>query len=223
MLGIEPTAIRQCVPSTVRPSASVTTTPSPSRRTALARDFDMTVMPRRRKTSSSTVAASASSPGSTRSRLETSVTSEPSDGVRRGELRAGDAGADHDELLRQLLEGVDLLPGEDPLAVRLRVGQHPRMRAGGHQDRVGVERLLPRAGRGDDPGRPVEPARAADDPHPLGVQAGGDVVGLGAGERRDPGVDPRRSTPTGPRASCRARHRRRPPGRRARRTRRCRS
>ena len=43
-----------------------------------ARERPSTSMPRRRKTSSMTVAASASSPGSTRSREETSTTSQPS-------------------------------------------------------------------------------------------------------------------------------------------------
>ena len=42
------------------------------------RDLSSTSMPRRVKTSSRTLAASASSPGSTRSRLDTSVTSTPS-------------------------------------------------------------------------------------------------------------------------------------------------
>ena len=78
VFGTEPSASRQCDPSTVRPSVSVTVTVSPSRVTDCIRDFDSTVIPRRVKTSSSTSAASASSPGSTRSRLDTSVTSTPS-------------------------------------------------------------------------------------------------------------------------------------------------
>ena len=78
VFGTDPSASRQCEPSTVRPSVSVTVTVSPARVTDCIRDFDSTVMPRRVKTSSSTSAASASSPGSTRSRLDTSVTSTPS-------------------------------------------------------------------------------------------------------------------------------------------------
>ena len=78
MLGIEPTAISACEPSTTRPSASSTRTPSAVRVTPVARDFDSTVMPRCMNTPSSTAAASASSPGSTRSREDTSVTSDPS-------------------------------------------------------------------------------------------------------------------------------------------------
>ena len=77
VLGTEPTAIRQWLPSTVRPSARVTSTPSPMRSTLSARDLDSTVMPPRLNTFSSTTAASTSSPGSTRSRLETSVTFAP--------------------------------------------------------------------------------------------------------------------------------------------------
>ena len=74
-------------------------------------------MPRRSRTSSSTPAASASSPGSTWSRLDTRVTREPGRG-RAGELGAGDARADHDQVARQLGQGgCDLLPGQDPLTV----------------------------------------------------------------------------------------------------------
>ena len=77
MLGTEPSARMQCEPCTVRPSVSVTVTTSPSRVTDSIRDFDSTVIPRRTETSSSTAEASASSPGSTRSRLETRVTGMP--------------------------------------------------------------------------------------------------------------------------------------------------
>ena len=73
-----PTVSRQCEPVTCRPSASVTTTLSPLRCTASARDLPSTFMPRRRKTPSMTTAASLSSCGSTRSRDDTSVTCEPS-------------------------------------------------------------------------------------------------------------------------------------------------
>ena len=62
-------------------------------------------MPRLRKTSSMTVAASASSPGSTRSREETRSTCGAEAEVGLGELGAGDAGADDDELLGELLAG----------------------------------------------------------------------------------------------------------------------
>ena len=79
MLGTEPSARMQCEPSTVRPSVSVTVTVSPCRSTEAIRDLDSTCMPRRVSTSSRTAAASASSPGSTRSREETRVTSMPRD------------------------------------------------------------------------------------------------------------------------------------------------
>ncbi len=78
-LGTEPTAISACDPSTVRPSVRVTTTPSSVRRAAAARERASTVMPLRRKTPSITSAASASSPGSTRSREDTRTTSLPRD------------------------------------------------------------------------------------------------------------------------------------------------
>ncbi len=76
--GIMPTVSRQCDPVTVRPSVSVTTTPSPARFTPAARDLPSTVIPLRRNTPSITRAASASSCGSTRSREDTRVTCEPS-------------------------------------------------------------------------------------------------------------------------------------------------
>lgn len=77
LFGMAPTAIRQCEPVMTRPSASVTSTRSPTRLADAARERAMTFIPRRRNTSSRTAAASGSSPGSTRSRLETSVTREP--------------------------------------------------------------------------------------------------------------------------------------------------
>ncbi len=77
VFGMEPTAMRQWLPSTVRPSDRVTVTPSPTTSTFSARDFDSTCMPPRLNTFSSTRAASWSSPGRTCSRLETSVTFAP--------------------------------------------------------------------------------------------------------------------------------------------------
>jgi hypothetical protein len=77
VFGTDPTAMRQWLPSTVRPSDRVTSTPSPSRSTFSARDFDSTFIPPRLNTFSRTAAASRSSPGSTCSRLETRVTFAP--------------------------------------------------------------------------------------------------------------------------------------------------
>ena len=150
-------------------------------------------MPRRVKTSSSTSAASASSPGSTRSRLETSVTSTPSALYGAGELGAGDARADHDQVSRQLVEVVDLLPGQDPLAVGLRGRQHARGGAGGEQHGVGLERLLGAVGAvaATTPLRAVEPAAArASTRTPSRVEPALDVGGLAAREPHHPLVDP---------------------------------
>ena len=123
-------------------------------------------MPRARNTRSIAVAASASSCGMTRSRLETRVTVDAHRQVGRRELGAGDTGADDDQVRRQLGQVVDLAPGEDPLAVGHRVGQQPRRGPGRDQhggrvdlvrraavgrrdlDPVGVpERVRRRAGR----------------------------------------------------------------------------
>ncbi len=65
------------LPSTVRPSARVTSTPSPVRVTDAARAFFTSFTPRSENAASSTRAASASSYGSTRSRLATTVTGTP--------------------------------------------------------------------------------------------------------------------------------------------------
>ena len=77
MFGIEPTAISACEPCTLRPSESSTSTPSAVRRTASARELLRMLMPRLRNTRSMAIAASASSCGITRSRLETRVTCTP--------------------------------------------------------------------------------------------------------------------------------------------------
>src|SRR5438067_1316935 len=77
VLGTDPTAISAWEPSTTRPSDSVTATPSAERRTEAARELLRIVMPRARNTRSIAIAASWSSCGITRSRLDTSVTATP--------------------------------------------------------------------------------------------------------------------------------------------------
>ena len=76
-MGTDPSASTQWEASTLRPSVSATVTRSPCRVTDSIRDFESTFMPPAYGTSSSTADASASSPGSTRSRQETSVTGMP--------------------------------------------------------------------------------------------------------------------------------------------------
>ncbi len=77
MFGTVPTVMRACEPSTVRPSVSSTRTPFSVRFTAAARPRSAILPPRDWKTFSTTAAASESSPGSTWSREETSVTGTP--------------------------------------------------------------------------------------------------------------------------------------------------
>ena len=60
-------------------------------------------------------------------------------GVGVDELGASDAGADHDKVLGQLLQVIELAPVQDSLAVGLGVGQHPRAGAGGDQHDVGPQ------------------------------------------------------------------------------------
>ena len=78
VLGTEPTVISAWLPSTVRPSAIVTRTPSAVRVTESARAFLTSVTPRSANASSSTAAASESSCGRIWSRLATTVTFTPS-------------------------------------------------------------------------------------------------------------------------------------------------
>src|SRR4030081_1641687 len=103
VLGTIPTVSRQCEPRTVRPSSRVTVTPSPEGLADIARDRPSTVMPRRRNTSSTTIAASLRQPAVARGdqgdlraqRL-----------VRAGELGPGHSRADHDQLLGQFVQVV---------------------------------------------------------------------------------------------------------------------
>ncbi|CMD36663.1 Uncharacterised protein [Mycobacterium tuberculosis] len=77
MLGTDPMVIRAWLPSTVRPSVIVTSTPAPVRVTDAARAFLNSRTPRSANDSSRTSAASASSYGSTWSWLATTVTGTP--------------------------------------------------------------------------------------------------------------------------------------------------
>ena len=115
-------------------------------------------------------------------------------GVGGRELGAGDAGADHGEVLGQLLQLVELAPVEDALAVGHRAGQDARGGAGGDQDDVGRQ-LLGALGRrhGDLVGREAglfvaEAGFADDDADAFALDAGADVGGLGQREALDPAV-----------------------------------
>ena len=148
-------------------------------------------MPRRLNTCSRTSAASASSPGSTRSRLLTSVDVDAQRLVGAGELGAGDAGADHHQVLGPLVERVHLLPGQDPLAVGLRGRQRARRGAGRDQHGVGLERLLAvRRGVATTRCGPVEPAGATHDPDAVAGQPALDVRRTARAPGPAPAVDP---------------------------------
>ena len=82
---------------------------------------------------------------------------------------------------------VQLLPGEDPLAVGYRVGQLARMRAGRDEHEVGVEGVP----AGDHAPRAVEPALAGHQPHALRLETAPDVAGLCLRQRPQPSVDDR--------------------------------
>ena len=128
------------------------------------------------------------------------MTGTPGLEVAGGELGAGDAGADDDEVLGHLVEVVDVAPVEDPLAVGLGAGQHPRVGAGGDEDDVALQLLGDRAVvvehldpvRGQAADLVGEPALPGDDPHALAGQPGVDVGGLGHRQALDPVVDRRR-------------------------------
>lgn len=78
VFGTAPIAIRQWVPVIFFPFAKVTVTWLSVLVTLLARVWDSTCMPLRVNTSSNTLAASLSCPGSSWWRLDISITSEPS-------------------------------------------------------------------------------------------------------------------------------------------------
>ena len=219
MFGTEPSARMQWDPSTVRPSVRVTVTASP--------DAGHRLHPRLRQHLHAAAGEhvlqhhrgvrvlAGQHPVARGDQGDVDAERE----VRRGELRPGHAGADHHQLLRHLVDVVDLLPGQDPLAVGLRGGQRARGGAGGDQDRVGVERLLRAVVGGDhDPLGSVQATAAAHDPHVLAVQPGGDVRRLLGGEPLHARVDRRevdarrwsRRRPRGRGSSRPARRRRRP-------------
>ena len=66
--------------------------------------------------------------------------------VGTSELGAGHTRTHHDEVLGNLVERVQLGPGEDALAVRHRLGEHARPRSRGDQDRVRGECLAAAVG-----------------------------------------------------------------------------
>ena len=187
MVGIEPTANSTCDPSIDAAVGRVTSTPSAVRRAPDARDWDMTVMPRVLNTSSSSCAASASSPGSTRSRLDTSTTSAPSDVYAPANSAPVTPEPTTMSRVGSARQVVQLGPREDALAVGPCLGELAGGRAGGDEDDVGVEREVVGALRGghDDAGRPVEVPVAEDDLHALALEARPDVRGLRGRERLD--------------------------------------
>ena len=118
-------------------------------------------------------------------------------GERGDELGAGHTGADHDEVLGQLGEVVQLTPVEDPLPVRLGTAQHARAGTGGHEHHVGVENLLlavlERHGdlvRGHAGLGVVDLRVPCQEADALALQLRADVRRLGAGQGLDPAVDP---------------------------------
>ena len=166
VFGTVPTVISTCEPSTVRPSVSSTETPFSVPRgaggpaalqPATARLEDLLehlggvgVLSRQHP-------VARGDEGDRHAGLE----------VPGGELRAGDAGADDDEVLGHLLELVDVAPVEDPVVVGLGAGQHARVGAGGDEDGVALQLLDDRAVvvqdlhavRGEAPDVVGEPAR----------------------------------------------------------------
>ena len=205
-----------------RPS-SVTTTPSPVRRHRRgARDCDehrhaapledvlehLRRRPRPRR----------AAPGRG---CETSVTSDAERGVGGGELGAGHARSRPRSGARAARSSVvDLLPGQDPLAVGLGARAAP---AGAHRSRrarVGLEPLLAAVGRRRRPARgPSSRPRAADDAHALAARAGAAMSSdCAVRERLTRALTAPRSTLTEPPAALARRA-----ARRARRTRPCRS
>ena len=141
-MGTDPTHISACEPG--RPSGrrpARPTTPSSVRRTAAARARLTSVPPRLVKTCSMTSAASGSSPGSTRSRLDTSVTGTPSSLYPLANSAPVTPEPTTTRCSGGSVEVVDVAPGQDALAVGHRGGQRARRAAGGEQHDVGLDRL----------------------------------------------------------------------------------
>ncbi len=112
------------------------------------------------------------------------------------ELGAGDTRADHDEVLRGLVELVELGPGEDALAVGLGRRQDPGPGADRDHERVGFDLVevlggLAVPGRDDEPLRPVESTVALDDAHTGLDELRLHVLALLAREAQQAGVDRR--------------------------------
>lgn len=108
-----------------------------------------------------------------------------------GKFGPGDAGPDDDEVLREVAQGIDLLPGEDAFAVRLRRGHHPRRGAGGDEDDIGGDLgaaivALDLHHRGIH-----QRGRTGEDRDADLLEAAGDIVALGASQVEHAVVDPR--------------------------------
>ncbi len=142
VFGTEPRASRQCEPSTVRPSVSVTVTASPCRSTDCIRDFDSTVMPRRVKTLLEHLGGVGVLAGQHPVAAGDQRDVDAERVVGAGELGAGDARPDDDQVGGRLVERVDLLPGQDPLPVGHGRVERARRGAGRQQHGVRLERLL---------------------------------------------------------------------------------
>ncbi len=174
----------------MRPSTSVTTTPSAVRSTEAARDL----FEHLHAALAEDVLDDRGGVGvlagqhPVAGRDEDDLRAEAEVGLR--ELGAGDAGPDDDDALGQLVEGVDLLPGQDPLAVGAHRVHDPGCGAGGEEDDVGGQ-LARRAVRelGDDALAARDPGRAAQHRDADLLEAALDVGALRGGELEDPAVD----------------------------------
>ena len=101
------------------------------------------------------------------------------------ELDAGDAGADHDEVLGPDLGRVGLTGREDALAVDGGPLRDAGAAAGGEEDRVGVEPDVTVGGRHHHLVRAGEPARAAEQLHALALEELGGLRLEAVLDRRD--------------------------------------
>ena len=128
VFGTDPTVISACEPRISLPSVSATTTSSPSRVTEAARDrlastppcgFEDVLDHRRRV---GVLARQHPVPAGDQGDLDTHLD------VRGGEFGAGDPRADHDQMIGQFGQGVDLSPGENPFPIRDCGVQHARVK-----------------------------------------------------------------------------------------------
>ena len=193
VFGTEPSASRQCEPVTVRPSVRVHgDLVAVAGSTDSIRERESTFMPRRVSTLLQHLGGVGVLAGQHPVARGDQGDLDTQRHVGAGELGAGHARAHHDHVRGRLGEVVDLLPGQDPLAVGLGraagCAARRRWRAGRRRPRAA--RCRRRRSVDDHGAGAVQPSEArARRATSSRLEPAADVRGLVVRERLDPGVD----------------------------------